>query len=85
MKRATCGGCIDIQECALAGIERSDPACEHFKSIDILQPTCRKYQVGCGWCIHEQTCKKRQNRKTTTRELAKRCKDFVHYQEGGEQ
>lgn len=85
MKRVTCGGCTEIQECAQAGIERNDPACEHFKSVDTLQPTDRKYQVGCGWCIHEQVCAKRQNRNTTTRELAKRCKYFVHYQEGGEQ
>ena len=47
----------------------------------------KREEIGCGYCIHEEVCEKRKNRTKTTRELAKECGHFVHYQamEGGKQ
>ena len=47
----------------------------------------KREEIGCGYCIHEVVCEKRKNRTITTRELAKECGHFVHYQamKGGEE
>lgn len=91
----------DIAECAKAWGISSSPRIHPideitYKVLKAAQtndaeeynpnPTPKKREeIGCGYCIHEEVCEKRKNRTITTRELAKECGHFVHYQamEGG--
>ena len=87
----------DIADCAKAWGISSDPRTRHIdeiaysvlKAADVSDaeeynpdPTPKKREeIGCGWCVNEETCEKRKNRTITTRELARACGEFVHYKE----
>lgn len=40
----------------------------------------KREEIGCGYCIHEEVCEQRKHRTIPTRQLARECGNFVHYQ-----
>lgn len=86
----------DIADCAKAWGISSNPRTRQIDEIAYLvlkaadvsyaeeynpdPAPMKREEIGCGYCIHEVVCEKRKNRTITTRELAKECGNFVHYQ-----